>query len=290
VPRISLNPVTIGNPDLPTACAVASAAGYQGIAVRYDRLEAFLAAGHTIEQARRLVADAGLHISEVGFLAEWQFHGGLPLISQRSRQGVDTNLTAELDALHRFFAHCQALGAQHVTAAGTRDRVGSLEEGAADFARLCGMAAPYGLQLGFEFFGDALCCSRIPEAARMVHLAAAPNGGLLWDTYLSYLGGSQPEELSICQELGVPLHAVHFVDAQPGEPSQLDILSGRALPGQGVMPLDRVLAALRAVNYDDWLTIEVFNPPMPPDEAGRVAKLALVSAEAMVRDAWSAPA
>jgi sugar phosphate isomerase/epimerase len=145
---------------------------------------------------------------------------------------------------------------------------------AADFARLCALAAPYGLKLGFEFFGDALCCACLPEAARLVHLAGAPNGGLLLDTFLSYLGGSQPADLAVCQELGVSLHTVHLVDAQPGNPRQLDILSGRALPGQGVIPLDRVLAAVRALHYDGWYTVEVFNPPLPPDDARHTAELA----------------
>lgn len=274
MPQLSLSPVTIGNPDLATACAVAASTGYQGIAIRYDRLEAYLAAGHTIRDAQRLLEDTGLHVSEVGFLAEWQFYGGLPLVSQRSRQGADTDPRRLLDRLHRFFEHCQALGARHVTAAATRDRVGTLEAGAADFARLCALAAPYGLRLGFEFFGDALSCARLSEAAHLVKQAGAPNGGLLLDTFLSYLGGSQPKDLAVLPELGVPLHTVHLVDAQPGDPRQLDILSGRMLPGQGVIPLAAVLAAVRALSYDGWYTIEVFNPPCSPEEARAIARMA----------------
>lgn len=274
MPRLSLNPVTIGNPDLITACEVAGATGYQGIAIRYDRLEAYLAAGNSIRDARRLLNDNGLQVSEVGFLAEWQFYGGVPLVSLRSRQGLSTDTRHLLDRAQRFFEHCQQLGARHVTAAATRDRLGPLEAGAEDFARLCAMAAPYGLQLGFEFFGDALCCARLPEAARLIQLAAAPNGGLLLDTFLFYMGGSLPEDVAVLQTSAVPLHTVHVVDAAPGDPRSLDVLNGRRLPGAGVSPLAEILAAVQALDYSGWYTVEVFNAPLSREEAIRTAELA----------------
>lgn len=274
MPHLSLDPVTIGSSDIPTLCRVARAAGYEAISLRYPHLEAYLSEGHSVPDVRQLLDDHGLVFSDAGFLAEWQFWDGLPLISHRSRSEARTDESYLRERLHRFFSHCQELAVRYVRAAASPDRSGELEAAGRDFARVCSLAAPYGLNVGFEFFGNAICISRLTEAARLVREVAAPNSGLILDTFLFHQGGSCVEEMEDLSSLGVSLHSVHVADAAAGEPGGLDVLRGRRLPGTGSAALASILGAIRRSGYDGWYVVEVFNPPMDYSEALRTAETA----------------
>lgn len=272
---LSLDAATIGVSDVAALCQTAKRVGYDGVSLRYPHIEAYLSEGHSIRDLRRLLDDHELELSDVGFLAEWQYWGNdTPLVSCRSRAEARTDEPYASDRLHRFLSHCQELGARYVRAAATANRTGSLEVAAQDFARLCALAAPYNLNVGYEFFGTALCLSRMAEAAQMVRKAGAHNGGIILDTFLFYQGSSRVDEVYVPVELGVPVHAVHVADAAPGEPRRLDVLRGRLLPGTGTAPLGSILEATRKSGYDGWYVVEVFNPPMELPEALRTAQAA----------------
>jgi sugar phosphate isomerase/epimerase len=136
------------------------------------------------------------------------------------------------------------LGAKHVLVVGNDPDEARVTD---NVARLCTLAAPFGLKVMLEFI--PYCQTGTVEAAhRVVSRAAQPNAGVLVDAlHLSRSGGSpadirrlDPAWLSYCQ----------ICDARPVRPPQNELRAeargGRLYPGQGALPLGELLDALPA--------------------------------------------
>lgn len=134
------------------------------------------------------------------------------------------------------------LGAKHVLVVGNDPDEARVTD---NIARLCTLAAPFGLKVMLEFI--PYCHTRTVEAAhRVVSRAAQPNAGVLVDAlHLSRSGGSpadvrrlDPAWLSYCQ----------ICDARPARPPQNELRAeareGRLFPGEGALPLSELLDAL----------------------------------------------
>jgi 2-keto-myo-inositol isomerase len=281
VERLSLSPVTIGSTDFVQSCEIAAGAGFTGIAIRYDQLERFLQNRRSTRDAVRILNRLGLTPTEMGFLAEWQFYGGVPLVSKRTRSGEVATERELLERLQIFCERCVALGVRHVTAAATHDVAGTIGAAAQDFARLAAVGAEYGLEMSFEFFGNAKCISTLRDAVAMVSAAGADNGGIVLDTFFFYQGGSRLEDIRALAQGGVPLHTVQLADSIIGEPATLDILFDRRLPGTGIVPLRDIVEAVESTGYHGWYTVEVFHAPTAPPDAAMLARLAKSTASSL---------
>jgi sugar phosphate isomerase/epimerase len=280
--RLALSPVTVGATDFRFGVEVAAAAGYSGVAIRYDQLDRYLRAGHTVRDAAALLADNGLEVPEVGFLAEWQLHGGLPIISRRVREAADDNVARLRRDLDRFFATSKELGGQVVTAAATTDSVGSHASAVSAFKSLCAWAGRYDLSVAFEFFGQAQSYATLGAAMDLVAAAGAPNGGLLLDTFMFHQGESDLADIARLGGSRARLLSVQVADAAPGAPRSLDTLNGRRLPGEGVVPLPDILRQVAAIGYDGWYVVEVFNQAMSMPVAVDVARRVKETLSALV--------
>jgi sugar phosphate isomerase/epimerase len=282
-PRLGFSPVAISQCPFEESVSLTAAAGFAGIALRYDKLEDYLARGHSIADVRDLLSRHGLAFSEGGFLAEWQYHGGVPLVCGRKRQGGPDEDSQKLLARYRtFLERCAELECSNLTASVALWDTGDLTVAAEDFAALCDVAHPYGAKIGLEFMGHAPQVKNIRIALDLILLANRPNGGLVIDTFFIHQSRSKLNDLN-----DVPVERifnVQLADAKPKPVEQLNMLEDRLFPGEGAAPVRDAAQLLLKRGYAGWWNVELFNPDfrvMPP---GAVARKAHAAATAIFDD------
>jgi sugar phosphate isomerase/epimerase len=252
--------------------AAAQAGGFSGLSLWGRDYQAARDEGLSDQDLRLLLADHGLSVAELDPAWWW-----LPGAS-------DIRIPPELDAERIFgfgerelFAVADAVGARSLNAVDVFGGTWSLDEAAAAFAGLCDRAAEHGLLVHLEF----LPWSRFPDLAaawQVVRGADRPNGGLMLDAWHYFRSG--PDGTLLRSVPGASILGVQLCDAPAApEPEPLHAtLHERLLPGQGALALPTLLTDLRATGTAAPLGVEVFSDALhalPPEEAGRMAGLAL---------------
>lgn len=148
----------------------------------------------------------------------------------------------DIDGLQWMLEAGAELGAHSVTVSGDdpdRQRL------TAHFARLCELAAPFGLRIDLEFMRWREVAD-LPSALTVVQGAAQPNGAILVDALHLYRSGGDAASVAAVPK-GL-IAAVQLCDApRLAPPPELIIheaREGRLAPGQGELPLAALLAAL----------------------------------------------
>jgi len=132
------------------------------------------------------------------------------------------------------------------------------ERTAAALAELAATAAPYGVRLAFEFLAPAACSVRtLEQGLEVVQAAGQPNLGLVFDTYHFHVGGSSLASLDALDVSSVLIVHINDVEGLP-LPELTD--GHRLLPGEGVLPLTRMLSPLVEHGYDGGCALEVMRP------------------------------
>jgi 2-keto-myo-inositol isomerase len=244
--RLGFNGATTQTADLATDIRVAGQAGYDVIELRDNKLDQFLAQG-SLDDVSRMLREAGV--------AAWT-------INAIDRVGVDgAASTARAVARCRELSrYAQAIECPWVlvvpgTTEGrtdaqvTSDTVAALRD-------MADAASEFGISVAFEFMGFPWAAVRdVAGAWAIVQGANRPNLGIIVDTAHSYAGGSTLESFrEVDPERLVVLHINDVEDvAKP------DITDGHRLyPGEGVIPLQDILGAVRATGWDGVLSVELF--------------------------------
>lgn len=145
------------------------------------------------------------------------------------------------------------------------------------FAALCDLAARYGLGVDLEWMGWRTVRT-LDDALAVVTAAGRHNGGILVDAlHLARNGGSPADIAKVPHGL---IRSVQLCDAGPTAPVGTDAIiaearTGRLPPGEGVLPLGELLAALPA---DANLSLEVpMGTALPAGERVRRVHAAAVA-------------
>jgi sugar phosphate isomerase/epimerase len=140
----------------------------------------------------------------------------------------------------------------------------------AKFAAVCDLAANVGVGVDIEPM-PWRTIGALPAAANVVREAGRANGAVLVDALHLSRSGGVPEDLRALPREAI--RSVQLCDAPAARPATTDALikearGGRLLPGDGDLPLGRLLAALpdHAV-----LSVEVPNSGHPPELHARRA-------------------
>src|SRR6266571_1468251 len=163
--------------------------------------------------------------------------------------------------LESHFALAEALGVprfvifDYVEASPSRDDHALAAERLASVADL---AAKYRVRVGLEFIARSRLLGSLPTALRVIRQAAHRNVGLCLDTFHFYAGVSKLEDLDELRP-GEVEH-VHFHDVPRAVPRELLVDADRIPPGLGVIPLRKVVDALRRIGYAGALSVELFDP------------------------------
>jgi len=262
---LSLAHLTVLDTTPPQLATVAAAAGFRTVGIRltatpsvgvppYDVLHD----GPMLRETLGRLADTGVSVLDTEFLRfEPEHPVGIP---------------------EGFLEVSARLGARHVLVMSAEpEEARTLER----FGELCDRAAPYGLTVGLEF-AVYTGVRTLAHAADVVARSKRPNASIVIDAlHFSRSGGLPAHVAQVDPSL---LRYAQICDAGPDVPAPTDTptlireaRTGRLLPGQGVLPLKALVAALPAhvplaIEAPCWATAE-----LPAHERARRAYQALTS-------------
>src|SRR5712691_5498469 len=232
--QISLAHLTVLDTSPPELVTVAAAAGFSTIGIRLTAMpsvgvpaysDEMLRGGPLLQETLRRLEDTGVSVLDTEFL---RFEPDQPV-------GIPEG----------FLEVSARLGAKHVLVMSAEPEEGRTLE---RFCELCDRAATYGLQVGLEF-AIYTGVRTLAHAADVVARSKRANASVLIDAlHFSRSGGLPSHVASVDPSL---LRYAQICDAGPdmpgpGETSALirEARTGRLLPGEGVLPLVELVAAL----------------------------------------------
>jgi len=132
------------------------------------------------------------------------------------------------------------------------------------------LAAKYRVRVALEFIARSRLLGSLPTALQLIRQAAQRNVGLCLDTFHFYAGVSKLEDLDELRP-GEVEH-VHFHDVPRTVPRELLVDADRIPPGLGVIPLGKVVDALRRIGYAGALSVELFDPVVQKSDPAATAR------------------
>jgi 2-keto-myo-inositol isomerase len=263
---IAWNGETMPALPLSSELVVVGSAGYGGLELYVPKLAPFLESHSAEDLARHLRAE---RLAAVALNGIENFSLRSP--AEFAQIEKDCGWLAQL---------AQAIGCPCIVVVPSPKPEGvtwaAVREGTAEaLRRLAGVAAPYGVKLAFEFLAPANCSVRtLAQGSEVVRATGRDDVGLVLDTYHFFVGGSSWESLDELDLGRLFLVHINDVDDYP-----LDTLTDadRLLPGEGILPLSRILASLKGRGYSGACSLEVMRPayrrrdPLEYARAGREA-------------------
>jgi sugar phosphate isomerase/epimerase len=229
---ISLAHLTVLDTTPPELVTVAAAAGFRTIGIRLTATPSVgvppydcLREGPMLRETLARLADTGVSVLDTEFL---RFEPDRPI-------GIPEG----------FLEVSARLGAKYVLVMSAEpDEVRTLER----FGELCDRASAYGLRVGLEF-AIYTGVRTLAHAAEMVARSKRSNASVLIDTLHFSRSGGVPAHVAQVDPSLLPY--VQICDAGPDMPAPTDTpalireaRTGRLLPGEGVLPLKDLVAAL----------------------------------------------
>ena len=204
--------------------------------------------------ARRLLDDLGLKaVSSSNQL-------GLPEPSeQRLRNLEDLKWKVEL---------AQAIGADRIVtpSAGTgMDKEDDYKKGVDNMREAAEIAKPFGVTLMLEFARTSRFVACLPTALKLVREVNHPNYRVMMDTYHFWGGISKFEDLELLRD--GELHHLHFEDVPEDPIRELQGQPDRRFPGEGIIPLRRIVEVLKRKKYIGPASLEMFQAASPALQA-----------------------
>ena len=242
--------------------------GWTGMEVWLTKLETHLQT-HSADDTRHLLASRNLTPAAASY------QGGLLLSQGDQRRAHFEQFRGRLDL-------CQRLGigtlvvvadfAQQVDAIALERAIVSLKQSVQ-------WAAGFDVRLALEFRGSDTFCSCLDTALTLIEQCGEPNVGVCLDVFHYYKGPSKPEDLERLTKENLAFVQVCDV---AGVPRELMTDSDRVLPGEGDFRLGPITEQLRAIGYDGWVSLELFNPVLWRMKGTQVAELGLMAMRKIV--------
>jgi sugar phosphate isomerase/epimerase len=254
--------------DLQNAIRLAAQHGFGGVEFNPSEV-ATLIDQHGVAYVKDLFAAANVRPAGFGLPTDWR--------------GTEEKWRAELTALPRMAKAAAAIGCARTATwimpcSNDRDWEENLAFHVERFLPIARVLAHEGVHLGLEFIGPKTLRESqkypfVHTMAQMLDMAEqiGPNVGLLldcWHWHTSY--GTVDELHNLTAEQVV---YVHVNDAPAGVPTDEQVDSVRALPGEtGVIDIIGFLQALQTLGYDGPVVAEPFSKVLPtlPSDAERL--------------------
>ncbi|HEY64449.1 MAG TPA: sugar phosphate isomerase/epimerase [Caldilineae bacterium] len=255
---LCLNTSTIQPADLMTKISVTAEAGFQGIELWADDVDAFVADGGSLDEIKAALADRGLSVPSFIAVHDWG-----------NTQGQA--FTAAWDEARRRIALAAELGAPVIVATPPDGQV-DVDLLVERYARLVALGREHGVRIAFEFLGFLAHINNLPLAWEIVQRAGDPDGCLTVDSFHIYRSGRSLNDLRAVppERIGI----VHVNDV-PGDVPVSELTDAdRVMPGDGVGVGREMLAILAEKGYRGAVSLELFNRSYwerPPAEVARIA-------------------
>jgi 2-keto-myo-inositol isomerase len=265
---LCLNTSTIRPARLVDKIAIAAGAGYAAVELWSDDLTEFQKQGGSLAEIKRQVSDAGLKVPSVIALFGWmQSEGSLK--------------DAAFAEVRRRMEQARSLGAPYIVASPVPDGPNAdIGHAAARYHELLELGSEVGVTPAMEFLGFFRNVFQLEQAVAIAQQARHPKASIVLDPFHLYRGGSGFGGIRFLK--GVKISICHFNDA-PATPSQFEQGdSDRVYPGEGILPLAQMLRDLASIDYEGFLSVELFNESYWREDLRTVAMTARQKAESII--------
>jgi len=252
-----LNASTVRGTPVLDQVRIAALAGYRAIELWYADTDAHLTGGGSLGEIRRAVADAGLVVPSLIYVAGWFDCAPSAWPSVR-------------DVVARRLAEAAEIGARHVICSPPAGRA-DLVTGAGRYAELLGLGCSVGVEPSFEFLGFVEQYRSIDDALAV--LAHAGGGTTVVDPFHLFRGGDSLDSLSRLRADQIAVS--HFNDVTGSVPRDLQGDGDRVLPGDGILDLRDYCRRLRATGFGGVLSLELFREDLWARDPAEVARVGL---------------
>ena len=264
---LSLHSTDIGRANLRTLLEAAQTAGFEYAEPTIVQVQHFLDAGYSTQDVRQLAG--GVKLSAMGW------------ISNCERQGYEyVQMMKEAEEVFRIAAGIGAEAVEILNGPVDYHAVESYRTGTRyqgymglqglpieqqewltmkNLQALADLAAQFGLTIYFE----ALCWTPVcsPEqSVRICQRAERDNLKIVFDFFHAYIAGVQTEYISrIPKEMILGVHVCDSLEYPKGHVPIEPVLRRPRL-GEGVVPIQEWVDAIRSTGFDRWWAYESFSP------------------------------
>jgi sugar phosphate isomerase/epimerase len=119
---------------------------------------------------------------------------------------------------------------------------------------LADIAEPFGVRLALEPV-TFTPLRTLPQAMEVLDVAARDNVGLCLDTFHLWTAGTSWDEVAALDPALIVV--AHISDVMPRQGSEWSDADRDVLPGDGILPLQEGIQAIRATGYDDLWCVEM---------------------------------
>lgn len=265
----SLNASTIRTTPLLDKIRITAEAGYGGIELWFDEVEAFISEGGDLESISQAIQDARLAIPTMIMLRDWW--------------------SATPEEYAQVFDRCldrirlaARLGAEYVIACPHREKP-DYDLGAQRYRELLEAGITAGAKPAVEFLGFVEDVTTIEDALQIVEKSEHPQATLVLDPFHVFRGGGSMETIAKLKPEQIAIS--HFNDAVDSIPQETQMDPDRVLPGDGHLDLSHYCRLLKQIGYQSWLSLELFREDLWQQDPLEVAKLGLERMQSLAENA-----
>ena len=240
----------------------AATAGFKGVEIWIDTLQAYLDKGGSLKEVKKRIADLGITIESCIGFAPWIIGD-----EGKRKEGVD-QMKKEMDMLAQI--GCKRTAAP--PAGATEGELLDLKQVAERYKAILEVGDQTGVVPQLELWGFSKNLSRVSEVMYVALETGHPAARVLLDIFHIYKGGSSIETLHMVSSSAIEV--LHLNDYPANLPNTAITDADRIYPGDGIAPVQRVLQILQDPVKPLVISVEVFNKEYYKRDALEVAKTA----------------
>ncbi len=241
----------------------AARAGYDGIEIWINAVDAFVEGGGTLKDLASYISDQGLRVENAIGFAQWIVDDAVV------RKSALEQLKREMDMLAQL--GCRRVAAP--PAGATSEPMLDLDLVAERFRATVELGVAQGVVPQLEIWGFSKNLHRLSQVLYVAAECGHPQTRILPDIYHLYKGDSDFNALKLMSASSIE---IFHVNDYPGDPPRDTINdSHRVYPGDGVAPVADVLRDLHHHGSTTVLSLELFNQRYWEEDALRVAETGL---------------
>lgn len=266
--KLGYNGATTMTSPLETDIRIAGEAGYDVLEITATKLDKYLLT-HTIADARRLIDAARLKTHAINSVEKINFRdlSGQQSVLERTRQLAEYARTLDCPWL---------VAVPGPAPAGTKWN-GIRENTISALRAMCDVSKPFGVGLAWEFLGFPWCTVRtVAQSWEIFQGVDRDNIGMVIDTCHYFAGDSTLESVRAVKAKDLAIFHINDVEAMPKEKIED---ANRLFPGDGVIPLQQIVEAVRSTGFDGVASVEIFRPEYWQREPLSVAKEAFAKSK-----------
>ncbi|MCK4293132.1 MAG: sugar phosphate isomerase/epimerase, partial [Planctomycetes bacterium] len=252
---------------------ITAKAGYHSIEPWLGGINSYKESGGSLKDLRKQIKDLGITVESAISFFRWIVDDD----AQRAKAFEQAE--REMDLLAQ-------IGAKRIAAppaGATREPGLDLDKAAERYRALLELGEQFGVVPQIEVWGFSKNLHRLGQSMYVVIESGHPKACLLPDVFHIYKGGSDFHGLKTISARCIQVFHLNDYPADPPRDAARD--SDRVFPGDGVAPLDQIIADLHANNSHAVLSLELFNPTYWKQDPLSVAKTGLAKMKAAVRNA-----